>query len=266
MLPASLSYEMHVPARATGSEPTVVLLGSLGSTRSMWHAQSRGLSERYRVLAIDHRGHGGSELIEGPATMDALAGDVLSVLDSVGVDSAHVVGLSLGGAVAQHLAIHRPERVDSLALLCTAARFGDPAGWTERAATVREKGMDAVTDAVVARWLSPRFAELNPEIVGRLRAMVHSTPAEGYAAACDALAGFDSRAALGGIGVPLLAVAGDVDPSTPPELVREIVDLVGHGRMEVLSPAAHVPTFEHPAQVTSLLLEHLDAAAAPGAR
>lgn len=254
---ATLSYEDHVLPNATDATPVVVLLGSLGSDRSMWSAQIRELSRAFRVIAVDHRGHNDSELVPGPCTMDDLAADVLALLDSLGVSRAHVVGLSLGGAIGQWLAIHHPDRVDSLALLCTAARFGEPEGWTDRAATVRADGVAAVADAVVARWITRGLAERDPRLEARLTEMVLATPAEGYAACCDALAGYDVRADLGRIGCPTLVVAGDEDPSTAPDVVREIADGVEGARFVVLSPAAHVPTVELPGRVTALLREHV---------
>lgn len=258
---ANLSHEDRRPQDAGPDTPTLVLLGSLGSDHSMWSHQIRELSKLFRVIAVDHRGHGGSELIPGPCTLDDLTADVLALLDSLEVGTFHVAGLSLGGAVAQWLAIHHPDRIESVALLCTAARFGEPQGWTDRAAAVRDGGMEAVADAVVARWITPALAERDPRLNASLRAMITATDPEGYAACCDALAGYDVRADLGRIGCPTLVVAGDEDPSTAPDVVREIADGVEGARFVVLSPAAHVPTVELPGRVTALLREHVIAAA-----
>lgn len=259
-MPATLSYEVSGPQSA--DTPVVVLLGSLGSDRSMWDAQVRDLSRDHDVVAVDHRGHGGSEVVAGPCTVADLAGDVLALLDALGVDRFHVVGLSLGGAVAQWLAVHKSSRVRSVALLCTAAKFGEPSGWTERAAAVRSGGTAAVADAVVARWLTPARAGSDPALVSRLRDMVLATSAEGYAAACDALSSWDGRPDLGRISCPTLVVAGDEDPSTPPEVLREIADGVPGAEFVILSPAAHVPTVELPARVSEVLRAHLTSAAA----
>lgn len=258
-MPATLSHEVSGPRSA--DTPVVVLLGSLGSDRSMWDAQARDLARDHTVVAVDHRGHGGSEVVPGPCTVADLAGDVTALLDSLSVDRFHVVGLSLGGAVAQWLAVHEPSRVRSAALLCTAARFGEPAGWIERAAAVREGGTAAVADAVVARWITAARAESDPDLVAGLREMVLATSAEGYAAACDALSGWDNRADLGRITCPTLVLAGDEDPSTPPEVLKEIADGVAGSEFVTLSPAAHVPTVEIPERVTEQLRTHLAVAA-----
>lgn len=261
-MPATLSYEVSGPR--SPEIPVVVLLGSLGSDRRMWDGQVRDLQADHTVVAVDHRGHGDSEVVPGPATIADFAGDVLALLDSLGVDGFHVAGLSMGGAVAQWLAVHEPSRVQSAALLCTAARFGEPSGWIERAAAVREGGMEAVADAVVARWITADRAEAEPELVASLRAMITATDPEGYAAACDALSGWDNRSDLGRITCPTLVLAGEQDPSTPPEVLREIADGVPGSTFVTLSPAAHVPTVEIPDQVSETLRRHLVEAAKAG--
>ncbi|AWH95036.1 3-oxoadipate enol-lactonase [Dietzia psychralcaliphila] len=257
-MPATLSHQVSGPQLADA--PAVVLLGSLGSNRSMWDAQVRELARDHTVIAVDHRGHGGSDVVPGPCTIADLCGDVLALLDALGVDRFHVVGLSLGGAVAQWLAVHEPTRVRSTALLCTAAKFGEPSGWVDRATAVREGGTGAVADAVVARWITPGRAEEDPALVAGLREMILATSDEGYAAACDALSGWDGRADLGRITCPTLVVAGDEDPSTPPDVLRELADGIPGAEFVTLSPAAHVPTVEMPERVSEVLRAHLTSA------
>lgn len=258
-MPATLSYEVSGPRSA--DTPVVVLLGSLGSDRSMWDAQVTDLASDHTVVAVDHRGHGTSEVVSGPCTIADLAADVLALLDSLDIHGFHVAGLSLGGAVAQWLAVHEPARLRSAALLCTAAKFGEPSGWVERATAVREGGVEAVADAVVARWITAARAEAEPALVAHLRDMVMGTSTEGYAAACDALSGWDNRADLGRITCPTLVLAGEEDPSTPPDVLREIADGVPGSTFVTLSPAAHVPTVEIPGRVSEALRAHLTAAA-----
>ena len=183
--------------------------------------------------------------------------DIVSVIDSLEIDRVHMVGLSLGGAVALEMGIRYPERLDSLALICTSAKFGEPQPWLDRATLVRKDGMEAVANSVASRWVSPGKAEASPELMARLERMVLATPAEGYASACEALATYDVRAELGSIKAPVLAIAGAEDPATPPESLQEILDGIGHGRLVVLDPAAHVPTFEQSEQLSDLLQQHV---------
>lgn len=237
--------------------PAVVLCNSLGSTRAMWDRNVDALTEHFTVVRHDTRGHGQSGVVPGPATVDDLVDDLLALLDELGLDRVHLVGLSLGGATALSLAVRAPERVDRMVVLCTAAHFPPPSAWTERAALVRAEGTGAVAEAVVERWYSPGFPATHPERVIAARQMVASTPAEGYAACCDALAAFDLRPRLGEVTAPLLAIAGADDPATPPERLGEIADGVHEGRLLVVDDAAHLANDEQPDTVSAAIVAHL---------
>ncbi|ANE04617.1 3-oxoadipate enol-lactonase [Corynebacterium crudilactis] len=238
------------------SDNTLVFIGSLGSTTDMWLPQLDALHKDFRVIAVDHRGHGLTELIEGTPTVADLAQDVLDTLDELDVDKFGVIGLSLGGAVAQYLTA-TSNRVTKAAFMCTAAKFGEPQGWIDRAAATRENGTASLSEAVIQRWFSPSWLENNPASREHFEAMVAGTPSEGYALCCEALATWDFTDRLGEITVPVLTIAGADDPSTPPAILQIIADGVsGESRAEVLSPAAHVPTVERPAEVNELLAQH----------
>ena len=247
----------HVEAGPSDA-PVVVLIGSLGSTHAMWDPQVPVLSQRFRVVRYDARGHGRSPVPPGPYALDDLVDDVVALLDRLGVARAHVVGLSLGGMTAMRLAVREPARVDRLALLCTSALLGPLSGWTERAAAVRAGGSGAVADAVVERWLTP--AGRLPDRVAWLRAMIAATPAEGYAACCEAIGAMDLRADLVDIAAPTLVIAGADDPSTPPEHLEAIVAAIPGARLQVLAGAAHLANIEQAAAVNAALLAHLDPA------
>ncbi|BAU96726.1 3-oxoadipate enol-lactone hydrolase/4-carboxymuconolactone decarboxylase [Corynebacterium suranareeae] len=237
------------------SNNTLVFIGSLGSTTDMWLPQLDALHKDFRVIAVDHRGHGLSEVVHGTPTVADLAQDVLDTLDDLGVTTFGVIGLSLGGAVAQYLAA-TSDRVTKAAFMCTAAKFGEPQGWWDRAAACRENGTASLSEAVIQRWFSPSWLENNPASREHFEAMVAGTPSEGYALCCEALATWDFTNRLGEITVPVLTIAGADDPSTPPETLQIIADGVANGRAEVLSPAAHVPTIERPSEVNELLAQH----------
>lgn len=239
-----------------GTGKTLVFIGSLGSTTAMWLPQLDALQKGFRVIAVDHRGHGRSPLVTDTPALSDLADDVLETLDSLGVDEFGVVGLSLGGSVAQYLAATSP-RVTAAAFLCTAAKFGEPQGWHDRAAATRENGTGSLAGAVIERWFSPDWLESNPASREHYEQMVADTPDEGYALACEALATWDFTDRLGEITVPVLTIAGADDPSTPPATLQIIADGVsGPVTVEVLTPGAHLPTIERPEEVTALLAQH----------
>ena len=249
---------VHYTVDGPPDAPVVVLAGSLGSTLAMWDPQVPALASRFRVIRYDHRGHGLSSAPAGPYELADLAADVLGLLDRLGIERAHVVGLSLGGMVATWLAAHAPERVDRAALLCTSAQLGPPELWATRAATVRAaRDTGAVADAVVARWFTPGFAAREPARVAEARAMIASTHPDGYAECCGVIERMDLTADLAAVTAPTLVIAGADDAATPVEHAERIVAGIRGARLAVVADAAHVANLEQPDAVTALLLDHL---------
>jgi 3-oxoadipate enol-lactonase len=254
--------EVHYEVEGPSDAPVVLLAGSLGSTLEMWDPQVPALSEHFRVVRYDHRGHGKSPVVPGPYALADVAGDAVELLDRLEVERAHVVGLSLGGMVAMWLAAHAPERVDRVGLLCTSALLGPLQMWTDRAATVRAEGTGVVAEAAVARWFTPGFAEREPETVARMRAMVAGIPPEGYAAGCEVVGHMDLTGDLAAISAPTLVIAGADDPATPPVHAEGIVAGIQDGKLAVLDSAAHLASYEQAPAVNRLLLDHLRGSAA----
>jgi 3-oxoadipate enol-lactonase len=252
---AKLFHRLDGPVDA----PVLVLSDSLGARHTMWDAQAPALAERFRLLRYDHRGHGQSEVPDGPYEIADLGRDVVGLLDELGLERASVCGLSLGGMTGMWLAINHPERLDRLVLLCTSAKLGPPEMWAERARTVRAEGTGAVAEAGVGRWLTAGFRQAHPDTAEWLRAMIAATPAEGYAACCGVIERMDLTAGLPEIHAPTLVIAGAQDPATPPEHAEGIAAGIPGARLEVLGPAAHLANIEQPEAVTRLILEHLEA-------
>ncbi|MEV0284444.1 MULTISPECIES: 3-oxoadipate enol-lactonase [unclassified Kribbella] len=244
-----LNYAETGPADA----PVVLLGSSLGTTHAMWAPQVGVLSERFRVIAFDHRGHGESEAPAGPYTIDDLGGDVLELLDTLSVEQASYVGISLGGAVGLWLAENAPDRFHRFALLCPPCSPADNAQmWTERAATVRAEGTQAITDATLERWFLTDFTDTD-----EVRQQLLDTPDEGYAACCEALGTTDLRAKLGDITAPVLLVTAEQDTSIPPETVIPLASAIPGAHLEIIEHAAHLVTYSHPNTINPLLLAHL---------
>ncbi|NGN94204.1 3-oxoadipate enol-lactonase [Nocardioides sp. KC13] len=244
-----------VTGRADG--PVVVLSNSLGSTHAMWDENLANLERHFRVVRYDTRGHGASPVPASPYTIDDLVDDVVALLDRLGVERAHFVGLSLGGMTGMRLAAREPERVDRLVLLCTGAHLAPSSAWRDRAATVRADGTRAVAEAVVARWFTPGFLEAAPDVKASCEAMVAATPAEGYAGCCEVIAAMDLRPDLPAITAPTLAIAGADDPATPPPHLEEIAEAVEDGRLLVVPDSAHLANAQQPGTITRAIVEHL---------
>lgn len=240
--------------------PPLVLLNSIGATGEMWTPLMAPLAERFRVIRIDHAGHGLSPAAatrDRPAGLADLAADVVAVLDELGLTRVDLAGLSIGGMLGMWLGVHRPERIGRLALLCTSAYLGPH--YTDRARAARADGMAEIADGTVQRWLTAGVRERDPELVERARAMVAGVDAESYAQLCEAIATMDLRPELGRIAAPTLVIAGDQDAAAPPEMGRVIAEGIAGARLEVVGPAAHVATFERPGAIAQLLLTHFGA-------
>jgi 3-oxoadipate enol-lactonase len=226
---------------------TVVLAGSLGSTAEMWEPQRPALAGK-EVVRIEHPGHGAAPVVD-MATVGDLAARALALIEA---ERFAFVGLSLGGAIGMRLALDARERVERLVLACTAAQFGPPEAWQERAALVRANGLESIVDAVLARWFTPGFPD-----VPRYREMFVSTDREGYARCCDALARWDVREEIAGVVAPTLVLSGADDPAAPPEHGELIASRVAGARHEVLADAKHLANVERAEDFNRLLLEHL---------
>jgi 3-oxoadipate enol-lactonase len=245
--------------RLDGQEerPVLVLSNSLGTTTELWDAQLPALERDFRVVRYDHPGHGRSPVPDGPLTVQALAAGVVELLDRLELERVSFCGLSLGGMVGMALALDAPERVDRLVLCCTAAYLGPAEGWHERAELVRAGRTAAVAERVLGRWFTDRFHPEHPDAVTRFREMLEATPAEGYAACCEAIARWDVRADLGAIRAPTLVIAGAEDVATPPEEASFLAESIPGAALAVLPGAAHLANVEQPEPFNRALLGHL---------
>jgi 3-oxoadipate enol-lactonase len=235
----------------------VLLSNSLGTPLAMWEPQMPALTKRYRVLRYDRRGHGCSDVPPAPYTPDDFGGDVIELLDSLELERVSFCGLSMGGMVGMWIAANAPDRVDRLVLACTAAWFGPPETWTERAALVRSGGMESVVDSVLERWFSPGFRQERPAEVEEVRGFLLSTPPEGYAACCEAIGLWDFRPRLGEVRAPTLVLAGSADPATPPERAEEIAAGIPGARVRIFEGSAHLANIEQPEAFNDAILDHL---------
>ncbi|NHO33404.1 bifunctional 3-oxoadipate enol-lactonase/4-carboxymuconolactone decarboxylase PcaDC [Acetobacter fallax] len=249
--------DLNVNVRIDGppGAPVLLLLHSLGTSSDIWDGLIGGLSRRYRVIRPDMRGHGLTSVSPGPYTIEGLAGDAFALMDALSIEHAHVAGVSIGGLIAQSMALSGPERVLSLTLIDTAAVFPTSSSWNERAATVRSGGLLDMGDAVMSRWVTPACMDM-PAALG-LRQIFLRTDPEGYAAACEALAQCDLSKDIGNIRQPTLVLVGEDDPSTPVSVARDLAGTIPSARMTVIPQASHIPTVEQPEAIAEALLTFL---------
>jgi 3-oxoadipate enol-lactonase len=239
-----------------GEGPVLLLANSLGTDRSMWDGQVAAFGEHRRVLRYDMRGHGRSDAPPGEYGLAQLAGDAIELLDAHGIDRADVCGVSLGGMIAQWLGANAPERLRRIVIANSSSYMGPPEAWAARIALIRAQGMAAIADMAVQRWFSPRFQESDPAAVARIRAMLLTTPADGYCGCCAAIAAMDMRPELARIKVPALVIGGLDDPATPPEHAHALHDGIVASRLVELR-AAHLSNIEQAEAFTRAVLEFL---------
>ena len=223
----------------------------------MWTPQVEALAAKFRVLRYDTRGHGRSDAPNGPYTLDQLAGDVIGLLDSLGIARTHFCGLSMGGITGIALAARHPERFGRVVLSNTAALIGSAATWSPRAARAREEGgMCALVDPVLQRWFTAGFIADHPLLLAGIRDVFRHTSGEGYAANCEALRDADASEEARTIKAPVLVIAGTHDQSTTAAQGRELAGSIEGARYVELD-AAHLSNIERAGDFTKTLLEFL---------
>ncbi|MFH8366797.1 3-oxoadipate enol-lactonase [Streptomyces sp. NPDC018031] len=247
----TLQYRIDGPEAG----PALILGPSLGTTWHMWDRQIPELSRHWRVIRYDLPGHGGSPA-HAAASVGELADRLLATLDELGVDRFGYAGCSIGAAIGADLALRHPQRLGSLALVSASARFGTADSWRQRGVVVRTNGLDAIARTTPERWFTSAFAAAQPAIVDWSVQMVRTTDPGCYIAACEALAAFDVRAALGRIGVPTLVLAGAEDLATPAADARVLVAGIPDARLALVPGGSHLTPVEQPAAVTDLLVRH----------
>src|SRR5580704_17496298 len=206
---------LHVELEGPEQAPVLMLSNSLGTTLRMWDAQAPKFTRHFRLLRYDRRGHGQSGVPKGPYSMERLGRDVLKILDALRVQKVHWCGLSMGGMVGQWLGANAPTRIDRLILSNTSCYYPDKTLWHERIKAVSEGGIAAIADRSLGAWLSSGFSERDPPTTAHMKAMLLSTPVEGYLGCCAAVRDMDHREILAKITALTLVIAGRRDTATP---------------------------------------------------
>ncbi len=235
--------DIHYELSGFGQAPVLMFSNSLGTNMAMWDPQMQALSQNFRVLRYDTRGHGQSSASPGPYTIEQLADDVLALLDQLGFDQVHFCGLSMGGMIGMSLAMRVPHRLRKLVLCNTAPKIGSPETWNTRIDTVRNSGMKAVVDGILERWFTPAFRASSPGAIEATKQMLLTTPVEGYVASCAAVRDMDASHSISSIRVPTLIISGTHDPVATPSDGRFMAERID-GSKHTQLPAAHLSNIE----------------------
>lgn len=233
---------------------TIIFVNSLATSGGMWDEVVANVPHDFDVVRYDQRDRGGPKG-HNPFQLDDLVADLFHVLDSEGIEQAHIAGVSLGGLVALRAATVQPERTQSVVAMCCAARFPRNV-WVDRGQMVRTQGFDPLVPQIIDRWFAAEFQQQEPDTVGRLRRMLASTDPTGYAFACDLLAEADVRHDLPAIQVPVLVLSGEADSANPLADQQLIAQQVPDARHEIVSGAAHLAPVAKPEVVARLVSDH----------
>ncbi|WP_306754251.1 3-oxoadipate enol-lactonase [Paracoccus actinidiae] len=244
---------------AAEDKPWLTFCNSLGTDLQTWDAQIADLSNDFRILRYDRRGHGLSGTPTPPYALGDLGADVIALWDALSITRSHFCGLSIGGLTGQWLAVHAAPRLDRVILCATAARIGTADSWTARIADVRANGLSGLVPATAERWFTPGFRAARPAVVEAILDSFAATSANGYIGCCAALAGADLRGDLPRIAAPVLAISGDNDPVCPPADLAAIAGGVPDGRHLSL-PGRHIVNVESAASFNATIRDFLTAA------
>jgi 3-oxoadipate enol-lactonase len=243
-----------------GEGPWLTMSHSLGADSSMWDEQAKLLSSRFKVLRYDTRGHGGSGAPKGSYTLEQLADDVKALFDALGIKRTHWLGLSLGGMIGQTFAVKYPGIFQSMVLADTSSRQppGAAQTWGDRVKSVREKGMEAVVDTTLARWLTEPFRNSHKEVTARIAAGIRGTPVDGFAGCCEAIAKLDVLDRLKEVDCPTMVIVGEQDQGTPPAAARLIQENIKGAELVIIPDAAHLANINQPETFNKALLSFYD--------
>jgi 3-oxoadipate enol-lactonase len=235
-------YELH------GKEglPWLVLSHSLACSVRMWDEQIAAFRDRYRILAYDTRGHGGSDAPAGAYTLELLADDLKALLDHLRIARAHYCGLSMGGMIGQTYALKYPATFATLTLADTTSRIPAEAlpVWQERIRTAESQGMQPLVEPTLARWFTEPYRKAQPQTMRRIGDLIGSTPVAGYAGCCHAIPKINLTSRLKEIRSPILIIVGEDDPGTPVAVSKEIHENAPGSKLVVLPRAAHLSNIE----------------------
>ncbi|WP_300037852.1 3-oxoadipate enol-lactonase [uncultured Roseobacter sp.] len=242
---------LHYRVDGPNDGPTVVFANSLGTDLRLWDPILPHLPAGLRLIRYDKRGHGLSTCPPAPYSMGALVSDAEKLLDMLEVRDCVFVGLSIGGLIAQGLAVKRLDMIRAMVLSNTGAKIGNADMWSERIEGVRTGGIESLADTVMERWFSRKFCQ-TPELE-LWRNMLTRQEDQGYMGCSAAISGTDFYATTASLRLPTLGIAGDEDGSTPPDMVRETVGLIPGSRCHLIRGAGHLPCVEKPVEFAETL-------------
>lgn len=238
---------------APADKPQLVFINSLGTDFRIWRDVIVRFVGEAGLLTYDKRGHGLSDVTPAPYTLNDHVDDLIALLDHLTIKGAILVGLSVGGLIAQSLASKRPDLVSALVLCDTGMRIGNEAIWNQRIEAIQAKGMDAIGDAVMECWFTREFRQNQREEMIGYRNMVTRIPMDGYTGTCAAIRDADLTEIAATLPQPTACIVGDQDVATTPALVAEMAKTIPGARYDVIKDCGHLPCVEQPHMLAEII-------------
>ncbi len=251
---AELNYRWDGPEGAS----VVLLNNSLMSSLEMWDWTVPALTDRYRVLRYDTRGHGRSSTPAGPYSIEMMADDAAGLLDALEVPAAHCVGLSMGGMAVQQMAVRHAHKVRSLVLCNTASEMPPRSLWEDRLTAARSQGIAGLADGTIRRWFTAAFIDRAADDIAKVRSMILGTGVEGYLACAGAVRDMAQTTQLLKINAPTRIIAGRFDPACTVDQATVLHRMIDRSELLVLEDAAHLSNIEQPQAFNQTLRSFLD--------
>lgn len=257
---------VHYALAGVDSAPRLVFINSLGTDFRIWSDVVADLAHDYHCLCYDKRGHGLTDSgfkndQKNDYSIDLLTDDLHALLQNLGWQkNITLIGVSIGGLIAQNYAYRFQEQVSRLVLMDTAAKIGDEHSWNERINTIKAHGISAISEQIMTRWFTDTYKDKYPANYQGYRTMLERTAPLAYCATCAALRDGDLRHQISSLTVPSLVVVGAQDGSTPPHLVEQTAQLIKNAHFELIDSCGHLPSIEQP-KITINVLRHFIAGA-----
>jgi len=246
---------LHYQWIDNNKDDTYVFINALGTDFRIWDEVVEILGRHGNTLRFDKQGHGLSSLTEETCQLEHYLADLIELVQGLEIKRSHVVGLSVGGMIAQLMAFHHPQLVDKLILCDTRHKIGDSDGWNGRIRQVNENGMASISELVLQRWFSPAFMQENTRVVDGIRIMLNRCDTRGYIQTCKAIRDADLTEKARQIKHQSLCIVGSEDKSTPVADVKSLSKLIPNSRFEIITGSGHLPCVDNPKKLSAQILD-----------
>lgn len=247
-------HVIHYQWQNSGKPHTFVFINSLGTDYRIWTEVAHSLKEYGNILLFDNRGHGLSDVVPETHGLNDFVDDTQVLINKLEIKKCILVGLSVGGMIAQVLASRIPEKIHKLVLCDTRHKIGNAPIWNDRIKAVEKDGLPSISDGVMQRWFSENFRTQQPTQVAGYKNMLERTPVLGYIKTCEAIRDADLTEIASQIQISTLCVVGSEDKSTTVDEVRNLLELIEGSQFEIIEDSGHIPCVDNPQKLTELIL------------